>query len=103
MIIGLKRNLQTAKKRIMPLEAHRRLILSEWRIVLVSQTSYPLMYKIERPVQSEHGLQWIAAGYAVMKIPLGGRIITKWQEQVRPMENNDNQWYVVREWTEAEM
>ncbi|CAF0721683.1 unnamed protein product [Rotaria sp. Silwood1] len=87
----------------MSLETQRRLILSEWRRVLVSQTSYPLMYKIERAPQSEEELQWFSAKYAIVKIPLGNRIITKWQEQVRPIDNDDDQWYVVREWTEAEM
>ncbi|CAF2715751.1 unnamed protein product [Rotaria sp. Silwood2] len=87
----------------MSLETQRRLILSEWRIVLVSQTSYPLMYRIARAPQSEEELQWFSAKYAIVKIPLGNRVITKWQEQVRPIEDGNDQWYVVREWTEAEM
>jgi hypothetical protein len=93
----------------MSVETQRRCIPSEWRIVMVSQTSYPIMYKLERPRQSEGLSQWIAGGYAEVKIPLGSRIITKWQEQVRQISNeNDhselnNRWYVIREWTEAEM
>ncbi|CAF0885972.1 unnamed protein product [Rotaria sordida] len=87
----------------MSLETQRRLILSEWRKVLVSQTSYPLMYTIERLPQSKEELQCFSTKYAIIKIPLGSRIITKWQEQVRPIDNDNDQWYVVREWTEAEM
>jgi len=70
---------------------------------MVSQTSYPIMYKIERPHRSDENPRWFAENYAVVKIPLGNRIITKWQEQVRPIDNTNDQWYVVREWTEAEM
>ena len=93
----------------MSLETQRRVILSEWRVVMVSQTSNPIMYKIERPGRSGEASRWFAANYATVKIPLGNRIITKWQEQVRPIENENNQselnnqWHVVREWTEAEM
>jgi hypothetical protein len=61
------------------------------------------MYKIERPQRSEQNPRWFAEGYAAVKIPLGNRIITKWQEQVRPIDNPNDQWHVVREWTEAEM
>ena len=70
---------------------------------MVSQTSYPIMYKIVQPQRSEVEPRWIAANYAIVKIPLGNRILSKWQEQVRPMENGSDQWYVVREWNEAEM
>jgi hypothetical protein len=70
---------------------------------MVSQTTYPIMYKIDRPLQSEEKPRWFAEGYAVVKIPLGNRIITKWQEQVRPIDSKNGEWRVVREWTEAEM
>ena len=76
----------------MSLEIQKRVLLSEWRVVMVSQTSYPTMYTLDRPAQ-----------HATVKIPLGSRIITKWQEQVRPIESENEQWYVVREWTEADM
>jgi len=87
----------------MSLETQRRLILSEWRVVMVSQTSNPIMYKMYRPQRSEEASGWFPTNYALVKIPIGNRIITKWQEQVRPIDNENNQWQVVREWTEAEM
>ncbi len=87
----------------MSLETQRRRILSDWRIIMVSQTSYPIMYNIERLERSEEKPRGFGKDYVVVKIPLGNRIITKWQEQVRPIDNENNQWHVVREWTEAEM
>ncbi|CAF3874573.1 unnamed protein product [Rotaria magnacalcarata] len=87
----------------MSLETQRRLLLSEWRLVVVSQTSHPIMYRIERPLLSREELRCFPGKYAIVKIPLGNRIITKWQEQVRPLDDDDDQWYVVREWTEAEI
>lgn len=87
----------------MSLETQRRLILSEWRIVMVSQTTNPIMYQIYRPQRPEEASQWFETNYASVKIPLGSRIITKWQEQVRPLDTENNQWRVVREWTETEM
>ncbi|UJR26201.1 hypothetical protein I4U23_007544 [Adineta vaga] len=88
----------------MSLETERRVMLSEWRVVMVSQTSYPITYKLDRPSST------LPTHYAAVRIPLGNRIITKWQEQVRPIENENNesesnqdQWYVVREWTEADI
>lgn len=88
----------------MSIETQRRLLLSEWRTVLVSQMSYPLMFKYERPDLSQEELRSFPEKYVTVKIPLGNRIITKWQEQVRPMGDDDHsQWHVVREWTEAEM
>ncbi len=87
----------------MSVETQRRCILSEWRIIMVSQTSYPIMYQIKRPEKSPDRARWFSEGYISVKIPIGNRIITKWQEQVRPIDSNDDQWHVVREWTEAEM
>jgi hypothetical protein len=87
----------------MSVETQRRCIPSEWRIVMVSQTSYPIMYTIEQPRRCEQGPRWFAANYASVKIPLGNRILTKWQEQVRSMDDGNDKWYVVREWNEAEM
>ncbi|CAF1208870.1 unnamed protein product [Adineta steineri] len=75
----------------MSLETQRRFILSEWRIVMVSQTSYPIMYKIDRPLRSNEASQSFGTNYAAVKIPLGNRIITKWQEQVRPIDNENEQ------------
>jgi hypothetical protein len=91
------------EEQIMSVETQRRRVLSEWRIIMVSQTTYPIMYQIERPNRWEENPRWFAEGYATVKIPIGNRILTKWQEQVRPLDHQNNQWYVVREWTEAEM
>jgi hypothetical protein len=60
------------------------------------------MYQIEPP-QRFIGKPQCLSGYITVKIPIGNRIITKWQEQVRPIDQTDDQWYVVRQWTEAEM
>lgn len=89
----------------MSIETERRCVLSEWRVVLVSQTSFPIMYKIDRPKKTKENPRWFAEGYAAVRVPIGSRILTKWQEQVRPIDENDthHQWYVVREWSEAEM
>lgn len=86
----------------MSVETQRRCILSEWRIMMVSQTCHPIMYQIEPP-QRFIGKPQCLSGYITVKIPIGNRIITKWQEQVRPIDQTDDQWYVVRQWTEAEM
>lgn len=87
----------------MSLETQRRCIPSEWRIVMVSQTTYPIMYKIDRPSRLEEKPRWFAEDYVTVKIPIGNRILTKWQEQVRPVDKKTDKWYVVREWTEAAM
>jgi len=71
---------------------------------MVSQTSYPIMYEIEQsPQRCVEKPPWFADGYVTVRIPIGNRIITKWQEQVRPIDCVDDQWHVVRQWTEAEM
>ena len=90
-------------EQIMSIETQRLRMLSEWRIIMVSQTSYPILYQIQRPQRSIEQPRWFAEDYVAVKIPIGNRIITKWQEQVRPVGTNDNRWYVIREWTEAEM
>ena len=65
-----------------------RLVLSEWRTVMISQTYYPLMFQHPPGVKAAYGR----------------RIISKWQEQVREFDDQtDGQWYVVREWTEVEI
>ncbi len=89
----------------MSIETQRRRVLSDWRIVMVSQKTHPIMYQIE-PAETERYIeksQCCTKGYITVKIPIGNRIITKWQEQVRPVDQTDDQWRVVRQWTEAEM
>ena len=87
---------------------HRR-VLSEWRTIMISQTTYPLVYKIDRPRRAGHGPRWFADDYAHVQIPHGQRIVTKWQEQVRQVHDenspakHENPWRIVREWSEAEI
>ena len=65
-----------------------RLLLSEWRTVLISQTYYPMMFQYRSGTKPTYGR----------------RIISKYQEQVREFDDQiDGQWYVVREWTEVEI
>ena len=88
----------------MSLETRRSLVLSEWRTVLVSQTSYPTMYTVERPQRIREESKLFTNGSAFIEVPIGGsRTITKWQEQVRSIGGNDHQWYVVRQWSEVDM
>ena len=89
----------------MSIETQRRRVLSDWRIIMVNQTTSPIMYQIE-PAEIERCIEKSRCGtkgYITLRIPIGTRIITKWEEQVRPVNQTDDQWRVVRQWTEAEM
>ena len=85
----------------MSVEIYRRYLLSEWRIIMISQTSYPIMYKMKQFDRALDKARSSGEDYITLKIPISNRILTKWQEQVRPIEGDDQQWHVVREWTEA--
>ena len=75
------------------MSSHHRLILSEWRTVMISQTVYPLMFQSESSSDSME-----------KKFNSTRRILTKWQDQVRLFSDQINgQWYVIREWTEVEI
>ena len=87
------------------------IMLSEWRTIMISQTMYPIMPKHGSTPLATANIrrepQW--RGTAEVQIPQGHRVLTKWQEQVRAINSEDDlsesnhHWYVVREWTEAEL
>ena len=80
---------------------------------MISQTIYPIMSKPGSALLSTATIKqeprWMGTSYDDLRIPLGHRVLTKWQEQVRALNSEDDllesnqRWYVVREWTEAEM